>query len=496
MATINRPGVYVEESLLSVNLAPTPVTPPQAFAGVHPRGPEAWTEITSWSDFERLYGGFSESASDLAIAAYLYFIQQGGNLFIGRVVGANAVTATTTLSDRDAVPEETLRIDGANSGVWANQIFIEIVDSALDADFFDVNVYYGGTTAGLRVESWQYLSMDSTSDRYAPAIINAGSNYIRVFDEGSTTATPNPALQAPTALAGGTNGDAVVAADTTGKVQQLDTVPGPVVLALPGQTDTAVLTAVINYAEAREDLFVLVDAPANASVTDMVTFSDALPSSSYAATYYPRVYVNDPTTSIQGVERLVPATGLIAGIYSRIDVQRGVFRSPAGAPARITGVTRVERQLTNTELGTLNNAHINAIKPLVGVGVVPYGARTMRKTLQADRYIGVRRTLITVKRDLSNALQFAVFENNDPQLWRQVIATAERYLDNVWQSGGLRGATAAEAYYVKCDDALNPLSAIAQGILNVEVGVSLQRPAEFIVIKLQESAGGVSAIEI
>lgn len=497
MLTPQRPGVTIKESLLPVVVASSPQSPPQAFAGEHPRGPEQWTHVSSWSEFTRLYGGFAEAVSNLAIAAYLYFAQRGGNLFIGRVIGANSTVATGTLVDRDAVaPQSSITINAISPGTWGNSIQYEIVASSLDPEFFTLKIYYGGSASGNRVETWQHLTVDETSNRYAPAIVNGSSNYVTVTNEGSTTATPNPADQAPTPLANGASGDAVIEADKTGKVAQLDTVPGPVVLSLPGEVDTNVMNNVIAYAENREDLFVIADTPQGQDVTSAIAHADTLSGSSFAAAYYPWLWVNDPSSSIPGALRLVPPSGLVAGAMARVDTERGVFRAPAGSLGRLSGVVKVERQMSNTDLENLNRAHLNVIKPVTGLGITPYGVRTLKKTLEVDRYISARRTLITIKRALHESLQFAVFESNDEALWLQIISVCNGYLDSLWQEGGLRGVKADEAYYTKCDAENNPIAQVTQGIVNVEVGVALQRPAEFVVVQLQEFAGSNTAIEV
>ena len=155
----------------------------------------------------------------------------------------------------------------------------------------------------------------------------------------------------------------------------------------------------------------------------------------------------------------------------------------------------MDTKYTDSELGDLNSANINVIRPVQGVGVAIMGART-RKIYGADRYISARRTLIYIKESIRRSTQFALFENNDQRLWSQLIMTAERLLRPLWEAGGLRGANATEAYYIKCDDTINTPSVIASGEVRMELGVALEYPAEFIVVRVTQYESGGFAAEV
>jgi phage tail sheath protein FI len=123
------------------------------------------------------------------------------------------------------------------------------------------------------------------------------------------------------------------------------------------------------------------------------------------------------------------------------------------------------------------------------------GGRT-RKTYNADRYISARRTLIYIKEVLRRSTQFAVFENNDQRLWSALRMSAERILRPLWEAGGLRGSSAAEAYYITCDDTINTPSVIQSGEVRMEVGVALEYPAEFVVIRITQFDRGTFSNEV
>jgi len=123
------------------------------------------------------------------------------------------------------------------------------------------------------------------------------------------------------------------------------------------------------------------------------------------------------------------------------------------------------------------------------------GART-RKTYGVDRYISARRTLIYIKEVLRRTTQFAVFENNDQRLWSSLTMAADRILRPLWEAGGLKGANTNEAYYIRCDDTINSPSVIAAGEVRMEVGVALQYPAEFVIIRITQYDRGTFSSEV
>ena len=196
--------------------------------------------------------------------------------------------------------------------------------------------------------------------------------------------------------------------------------------------------------------------------------------------------------SVPGRTILRPPGGAIVGLMMSIDANIGVWQAPAGTPrGLLTGAVDLERSLTEADMSTLNNNQINALDVIAGEGIAVWGARTLKKSGK-DMYIPVRRSLIEIGANLVRLTKFAVFENNNPRLWERISAVCGRYLAEFWQAGGLSGATSNEAYFVKCDDSVNTPQSIAAGQVNIEVGVALQTPAEFIVITIGQYEGGSS----
>jgi hypothetical protein len=166
-----------------------------------------------------------------------------------------------------------------------------------------------------------------------------------------------------------------------------------------------------------------------------------------------------------------------------------VAKAPAGLGTSLLGVSGLEFTLTNNQQGILTQGNVNCLISVPGSGVVIWGARTLSPYL-VTRYVPVERTLIYLQTELVALSKFAVFEPNDWVLWNQVSSVLTQFLSQFWQSGGLSGQTAQEAYYVTCDETNNTPATIQQGIVNVEVGVALQYPAEFVVISIGQWAGG------
>lgn len=500
---ITRPGVYISEVLSTSVRGGAGIDGPAAcFIGTSRKGPETPTLVKSWSEYTKMFGGFptgSQEHTDLPFAVHQFFTNGGAECLVHRVVGSGGAFATVSLVDRhDTSPVSTLTVTAKYSGAWGNSLRVKIVDRDPDSGRFDLEVLDGGSTDAHIVERFLDLSMDDSDSRYVESVINSatrGSKYITVTDEDSATDAPNnmPATDLAT-LGSGVDGSAPTDQALSDAVDLLDVISVPLIINYPGVYDPTVVNAAVQYAAGRGDSFVVIDPEEGQTPAEVITWASGLTSSSYGAIYYPRVKIPDPAANRAGVVRTVPAGAGVMGLIQTTDRERGPFKAPAGVNTRIVGAASLETEITATEYGELNNAHVNALKPTVD-GVAVMGARTLKKN-QADRYVPVRRTLNHLKYQLKELTQFAIFEPNDANLWATISAHLERYLKQFWQSGGLRGESASEAFFIKCDEEINQLSDIENGIVNIEIGVALQYPAEFIVIKLGQWEGGADAQEV
>lgn len=493
--TFSRPGVYLQEVAVPqiITLADNG-SAIGAFVGAASRGSTSVpTLLNSWTDFVKTYGGLDD-AFPLTWAAYSFFANGGRQLYVQRLVGAGAVKATLTLQDAAATPVNTLRVDAIDAGAWGNDISVSVTAGGT-AVRFNILVYYKGSI----VERFDDLSITTTDSRYVLSMINGTSAYITIANLNSNSATPYPRPTTATALATGANGAALGAADYV--FTSFDPIDNPLVFNVPDAAylndgnSTTVANNLISYCETRGDCFAVIDSPSGKTVAQAKTYSAALSSTKgQSAMYFPWLVMGDVLKSAPGATRLQAPGAAMVGQFLATDASRGVFKAPAGYGNRVALAVATERQLTNAELDTLNTgtAPVNAIRQVPGAGIIVMGARTLNNTT-GDRYINVRRSLIYVKKELERLSAFAIFENNDERLWAQLRTTLGTFLRDYWQSGGLRGATTSQAYYVKCDSTTNTSADILNGTVNIEVGVAIQYPAEFVVIKIGQITGSATA---
>ncbi len=233
--------------------------------------------------------------------------------------------------------------------------------------------------------------------------------------------------------------------------------------------------------------FAILDTPPGLNAQEVKAWRNKLGiDSSYAALYYPWLKVADLSGS-NGRSKFIPPSGILAGVYNRVDGSRGVHKAPANEVP--LGVIDLQYSLTQGEQDTLNPNGINCLRPFPGGrGIKVWGARTL-STEGAWRYINVRRLFITVAASLDAGLQWVVFEPNDRALWARVRRDINAFLSTFWLNGALFGNSKSEAYYVKCDDELNPPAIRDLGQLIIEVGLCPVKPAEFVILRLSQWAG-------
>jgi phage tail sheath protein FI len=430
--------------------------------------------------------GATSTAYNLS-SAVITAISSGVSFTVASTVTGSTSTATWT---RQA-PIAT--ITAKNPGLWGNSIFVTIVASAVSSRKDVVISYPDSDTV---VETFTDVTFtDPTDSRYAINFINSRSNYI-VATSSALTAQPSNVSIIP--LITGSIGTSPTTANIVAAVSSFDTVLNSLVLNAPGVWVDTEVNSLLSYAESRDDVFVIID-PGYATgtrtplaVSAQLTLSQQYQKTSLGAVYYPHVTIGDPTVSTPGAVTTAHPGGAIAGLFATTDSSRGVFKAPAGLAARLADVVSVT-QLTNAELDLLNSASapVNPIRYVSGSGFVVMGSRTI-KPGYVDRYVPVRRTLIYLRKALTDLTQYAVFEPNDAVLWRSLNATVSAFLTDFWTQGGLRGDTPGNAFFVKCDEELNTLAVIDEGKVILEVCVALQRPAELVVIKIGQFDGGAT----
>jgi len=421
------------------------------------------------------------------------------------VTGASATATATTGSN------PVFTINSSNPGIWGNAYSVQIV-AAGTASRFGLNVYQAVTTNGTStntlVETYNDLSMSPTDKNYVLSVINsANGSSIKILSAGIDNTKTPAVLQSQVPLIGGTDGAAVARTDLSTAWTSFDVIPNPLVVYAPDApyASTATLTAQIHgdavtYAASRPDAFAVIDTPsgmtvsaAQAQIAATKAIFSASTTGNIAAAYFPWVNIPDATKSIGATRLQAPGAGVV-GTYLATDASRGPAKTPAGLNTKVALAVSTELAFSNADLDSLNTGvnPINAIRPIPGANIVIMGGRTLDNTPD-NRYINIRRSLIYIEKQIANLTQFAVFENNDSRLWLQIRTSINSFLLSYWQAGGLRGSNPSQAFYVNCDDTTTDFTDIQAGIVNVVVGVALEYPAEFVVIKLGQLTGNASA---
>jgi uncharacterized protein len=209
----------------------------------------------------------------------------------------------------------------------------------------------------------------------------------------------------------------------------------------------------------------------------------------YSAIYYPKIKV-----SSNGGETIVGPTGAVAGIMSRIDSSRGIWKAPAGVEADIRGISGIVIKLTDMENGQLNPHAINTIRSFPN-GIVIWGARTMDgdDDFQSEyKYIPVRRLALYMEESLYRGLKWVVFEPNDEPLWSQIRLNVGAFMHDLFTQGAFQGQSPKDAYFVKCDKETTTQNDINKGVVNIWVGFAPLKPAEFVILHIQQMAGQIN----
>jgi hypothetical protein len=247
----------------------------------------------------------------------------------------------------------------------------------------------------------------------------------------------------------------------------------------------AAQSAMIAHCENMGDRVAILDSPPGLTPQQVARWrrDGAGYDSKYAALYYPWIEVVD----MEGQPFMLPPSGYMAGIYSRVDSEQGVHKAPANEIVR--GALGLEMQVTREEQDLLNPMGVNCIRQFPGQGIRVWGARLLSSD-PAWRYINVRRLFNYVEESIREGTQWVVFEPNDHFLWARVTRDITAFLNAVWRNGALFGTTPEQAFYVKCDEELNPQEVRDQGQLIVEIGIAPVKPAEFMVFRISQWAGG------
>jgi phage tail sheath protein FI len=280
--------------------------------------------------------------------------------------------------------------------------------------------------------------------------------------------------------------------DALAVIDTIDLVCAPDIMRLSQDASAvqALQGAVITHCDATRDAsigtelggrFAILDSRLGLGPSDVAGQRDVLGDTPNGALYYPWVKVQDG--------RFVPPCGHVAGVYARTDRDVGVHKAPANVA--LEGVLDLEVTVSDTEQGSLNPAGVNCLRVFPGRGVRVWGARTLSRDL-GWTYVNVRRVFLTTGRWIERNLASVVFEPHDAALWARIERELRSYLDALFRAGALKGATAPEAFYVKCDAETNTSDVRDLGQVVTEIGLAAASPGEFVVVRIVQSDGGIS----
>lgn len=269
-------------------------------------------------------------------------------------------------------------------------------------------------------------------------------------------------------------------------LQKFEAIDEIAIVAAPGALNAGVQTAIINHCENMKDRFAILDGQQETTTPtiSVAAIQGAVGDSNYAALYFPRIQVFDPVT--KGNIYVQPSSHM-AGIYARVDQERGVHKAPANEIVR--GALGLEYLVSKNEHDLLNPDGINVIRAFNG-NIKVWGARTLGGDDNGEfKYVNVRRLMNFLRESIDEGTQFVVFEPNNPALWQRIIRSVRAFLTNVWRDGALFGNTPEEAFYVKCDETTNPPEVRELGQVITEIGVAIVKPAEFVIFRISQLAG-------
>jgi phage tail sheath protein FI len=538
------PGVYLEEIPSGVHTITGVATSITAFIGRASRGPvNHAVTITSFSDFERSFGGLG--VDYLTSYAVSDFFLNGGSQAVMVRLDSGGTAASLDLHTGSASPPEVLTLVAASPGSWGNNLMAAVAHDTRDAhdpnpdlSLFNLTIteFDPVTKQTLNTEKFLNVSILDTNPLYVPRVLRDTSNLVRVQKKPPNQITDptdpwivpsvRPEVTAPPALvasppavplasigSGGVDGANLTDEDYLGSqsdktgmfaLEQADLFN---LLCIPpdsrgGNTSANVYQHALSYCVSRRAMLI-VDSPSAWSTDSsfLSTARDKLTNdlglsgtdARNAALFYPRVKESDPLRNGQ-IDTFVPC-GIIAGVMARTDTQRGVWKAPAGLDAALTGTQALEVNLTDRENGLLNPLGINCLRSFPIFGRIVWGSRTLRGAdVLADeyKYIPVRRLALYIEESLYRGTQWVVFEPNDEPLWAQIRLNVGAFMQNLFRQGAFQGQSPRDAYFVKCDKETTIQNDINLGIVNIVVGFAPLKPAEFVVIKLQQMAGQIA----
>ena len=312
-------------------------------------------------------------------------------------------------------------------------------------------------------------------------------------------------------LSGGLNGDEPNLDDYKAVFSKFVKIRDINIICLPGQSwptkenidnnifeGKPVIEEAISHAESTQSRMVIVDPPFSSDEirTEKQVSDLSLPTSTYSVLYYPWLKVVNPffnTDTGPGNPKTlyIPPSGLAAGIWAKTDGRRGVWKAPAGVETGLLGIAGLQHTIEDLEQDQLNPVGVNALRTLPNFGNVIWGSRTLATNSDPEwRYTPVRRTAIMIEQSIYGGIQWAVFEPNDHRLWAGLRSNLDSFMNGLFRAGAFQGEKASDAYFVRCGlgDTMTQ-GDIDRGQVIVIVGFAPLKPAEFVIVRIQQKVG-------
>lgn len=510
-----RPGVYIEE----IERGPRPIegvpTSTAAFLGAAERGPVKPRLVTSYKDYYRYFGSVFGSNNFLPYAVSGFFENGGKRMYVARLVGENASPSQAEAGD--------FILRAVGPGEWGKRIWARVDPSStmdkngnpvgfrLRAAYFAANVTpYDPFLPENRTripqpqvfEDYDDLVVDENSpDYYAKrlnfidldkGLENRGpdtSGLIALVRKAAVAAGSKPANFSGLLADDGAEDAVLDAADYDGLqiapraeeqgLAALERDPyREVALVYAPNVGVDIAQKIVAHCERLRFRFAVLDCAKGESNPGGLDPRSKITDSSYAAFYYPWIYISDP---VSGARKLVPPGGHTLGVYGRTDAERGVFKSPANEILR--GALDLEYEITDGDQEVLNPRGVNVTRRFPGRGIRIWGSRTLTSNA-LWKYVAVRRLFIFLERSIYEGTQWVVFEPNDTRLWARVSDTIRLFLRTQWREGALFGRREEEAFFITCNETTMSQDDRLNGRLICEIGIAPVRPAEFVIFRI------------
>jgi hypothetical protein len=515
------PGVYVEDVPSGVRTIAGVATSITAFVGRTLRGrvndPVC---VHSFAEFERNFGGLWRD-STLSYAVRSFFQNGGTDALIVRVHNG-ATAATLTLATG-------FNLIAANPGKWGEKLRVRIdYNTHLPLPTDPVNSLFNLSvrdTATGAIENFLNLSTDPNNVRFVTRVLEQESNLVRIVAPSGTVSATRPAAHgnppagadplldnASSTAFTATGNDGVAITDNQISLASLEAAKQGIwalqkadlfnLLCIPpltrepgGDVNAQTRRAAAAYCLARRAMYIVDPLMAWDEPSDLTgaggldSVSWGLARSTNAALYFPYLRQPDPLQENRLAD-FAPC-GAVAGVIARTDSRRGVWKAPAGNDAPLNGVVEFTVKLTDGESGQLNPRAVNCLRAFPVTGRLVWGARTLCGVDQLAsewKYLPVRRLALFLEESLFRALKWVVFEPNNENLWTEIRRNVDVFMHNLFLQGAFQGSSPREAYFVKCDRETITQNDIDRGIVNIVVGFAPLKPAEFVIIKLQQIA--------